>query len=62
MAEQPAGTELNATVIGTVQRSQKIEIVGVGAPLQLPGFTVHVEPKVAEPDTVGATVLAGDNS
>jgi len=34
-------------------------MVGVGDPVQVPVFTVHVDPTVAEPETVGATVFAG---
>ena len=28
-------------------------------PVQVPVFTVHVEPTAVEPDTVGATVFTG---
>ena len=38
---------------------QKIAIVGVGTPVHVPTSTVHVEPTVATPDTVGGTVLTG---
>jgi hypothetical protein len=33
--------------------------VGGGDPVHVPVFNVKVEPTVAEPDTVGATVFAG---
>jgi hypothetical protein len=59
IAEHPGGTVVNAEFTGWLHRNQNTPIVGVGAPVQLPVFTVHVEPTVAPPDTVGATTLAG---
>src|SRR6185312_4578125 len=58
MAWHWAGTTVYCRV-GESHRSQLIARVGAGDPDQVPVFTVHVEPTTNNPDTVGATTLAG---
>ena len=48
---------MKTPLTGAVQRNHAI--VNDGEPVHVPVSTVHVDPTVAPPDTVGATVFAG---
>ena len=60
MATQPGGTVVKPEEIAWLHRSQKILIVGSGAPVHAPMSTLHADPTVVAPVTVGRALLYGN--